>query len=339
MGDGGFGAGGVANGGVGGGGDGGFGGGGGGNSGSSLPGLGGYGAGNGTVNGSGLKGGGGAGMGGAVFNHAGTLTIDNCTFLSNTATGGTGGNAGQGLGGAIFARNGSIDLATTSTFSSNSATSNGQDMFIVGDGASVTLTGVVIPTAYLTSDQINGGQVSLPWEWNSPPVISVPSRQALDGSGSVVLSQANSNAIEITDADAGSDQFTVYLSLTAGSIEVVLASGVTVTGGANQTNFVVIDGTLTEINAALDGLIVTLAVGASGQLDIWVDDHGGGLGDTYRRITSATVLLGPDPNPGSGGDAGGDGGDEGCTTGTGRGYVWLTLLALFAIVAFRLRRA
>ncbi|MEG3845213.1 Ig-like domain-containing protein, partial [Microcoleus sp. herbarium14] len=47
--------------------------------------------------------GGGAGMGGAIFIRTGSLTLNNATFSTNTATGGTGGNPGQGLGGAIFA--------------------------------------------------------------------------------------------------------------------------------------------------------------------------------------------------------------------------------------------
>ncbi|MEG3976017.1 hypothetical protein QT970_15540, partial [Microcoleus sp. herbarium8] len=48
-------------------------------------------------------GGGGAGMGAAIFIRTGSLTLNNATFSSNTATGGTGLNAGQGKGGAIFA--------------------------------------------------------------------------------------------------------------------------------------------------------------------------------------------------------------------------------------------
>lgn len=331
MGTGGFGAGGGANGGPYGG-NGGFGGGGGSSGGAGgIASVSAYAGGNGQAAFP-YRGGGGAGMGGAVFNHAGALMIDGCTFSSNTATGGTGGNAGQGLGGAIFARNGSIDFTTPSVFSSNSANSSGPDGFFVGDGANVTLTGVVLPTVTMAIDQINSGQVIAPWEWNTPPVISMPPRQALDGSSSAVLSQANSNPVEITDADAGSFQFTVYLSMTAGSIEVVLASGVTVTAGANQTNFVVIQGTLTEVNAALDGLMVTLAIETSGELDIWVDDHGGWMGEDNRRITSASVLLGPDPNPTSGD---GDNDDESCSTGENTGLTWLALLGLVAVLGVR----
>lgn len=113
----------------GGGGNGGFGGGGGaGGYNSAGPlvgdlGVRGFGGGDGTAGGPAFGwSGGGAGMGGAVFNHTGTLTIINCTFTQNAATGGSSPDAttnGQGLGGALFNLNGSV-LIASSTLAGNS---------------------------------------------------------------------------------------------------------------------------------------------------------------------------------------------------------------------------
>jgi hypothetical protein len=78
--------------------------------------------------------GGGAGMGGAVFNHIGTLTIVNCTFTQNTATGGTSPDIttnGQGLGGALFNLNGGM-LIVSSTLAGNSASGG-----LTNDGGNV----------------------------------------------------------------------------------------------------------------------------------------------------------------------------------------------------------
>ena len=61
-------------------------------------GLGGFGAGNGGVG----VGGGGAGLGGAIFVKSGTLTLDNTTFIHNSAIAGTGIHPGLGKGGALF---------------------------------------------------------------------------------------------------------------------------------------------------------------------------------------------------------------------------------------------
>ncbi|MEG5206488.1 DUF4347 domain-containing protein, partial [Microcoleus sp. AT13-A6] len=86
------------------GGYGGYGGGAGGVGNSGNSGKGGFGGGNG---GGGTGGGGGAGLGGAIFIRTGSLTLNNATFSTNTATGGSGnsgfGGGGLGFGGAIFA--------------------------------------------------------------------------------------------------------------------------------------------------------------------------------------------------------------------------------------------
>ncbi|HWB13080.1 MAG TPA: DUF4214 domain-containing protein [Pirellulales bacterium] len=88
-------------------------------------------------------GGGGAGMGGAVFNEAGTVTVTNCTFYGNSATGGasggSGASAGQGLGGAVFNHNGTLTVLSA-TFSGNSAGNNAGGVYNLADGATATLT-------------------------------------------------------------------------------------------------------------------------------------------------------------------------------------------------------
>jgi hypothetical protein len=121
------------------GGAGGFGGGGGGGSRGPIgtagsAGLAGFGGGNGNAsNQNGGRGGGGAGMGGAVFVRAGYLTCLDCTFASNTATGGAGGSPGfsavgqpgMGLGGAIFVMAGAFAAQQNSTYTGNTAANDG----------------------------------------------------------------------------------------------------------------------------------------------------------------------------------------------------------------------
>ena len=74
-------------------------------------------------------GGGGAGLGGAIFINAGTLTLQNCTFTNNAATGGLKGTSvgesfaatnGQGKGGAIFSNTATIAIQNVS-YSNNTA--------------------------------------------------------------------------------------------------------------------------------------------------------------------------------------------------------------------------
>lgn len=125
-----------------GGGEGGFGGGGGGGGGRTGGGSGGSGGDGGSFAGKGGNaqssggggGGGGAGLGGAIFAYQGALTLDNVTFLRNTATRGNGGSgsssgsAGQGKGGAVFANAGVTVIFNDLTFGTdgdaNSASSH-----------------------------------------------------------------------------------------------------------------------------------------------------------------------------------------------------------------------
>ncbi len=164
------------------GGMGGFGGGGGGGGGYSFTSGSGSAFGGGTSGASGLGaggagGGGGAGLGGAVFNNAGSVTVTNSTFTSDTAQGGTGGSAlgsgnsgaaGTGIGGAIFSLNGSLTLFD-STISGNTAASGGRGVYVLGYSGA-TATAVIDNTIIGQSDTsvsdfvaatINGGSTNL----------------------------------------------------------------------------------------------------------------------------------------------------------------------------------
>ncbi|CAG0977989.1 hypothetical protein PLCT2_01738 [Planctomycetaceae bacterium] len=142
----------------GGGGNGGFGGGGGaGHHNTFGPGTGdigfrGFGGGDGTSGGPAFGwGGGGAGMGGALFNHTGTLTIINCTFTQNSATGGSSPDIstnGQGMGGALFNLNGGV-LMVSSTLAGNSA--SGGNLNYGGNVYSLALHGKGVQDAPGTS--------------------------------------------------------------------------------------------------------------------------------------------------------------------------------------------
>ena len=135
---------------------GGFGGGGGGGIGSLVGGSflvgapSAYGGGSGDAGGV-RHGGGGAGMGGALFNHAGVLLVLNCTFSSNSTTGGTGANPGQALGDNLFARNGITYILNGS---------GGGTVHIVGDADLAHFRDVNGTfTASTTSAVINGGSI------------------------------------------------------------------------------------------------------------------------------------------------------------------------------------
>ncbi|MCA8945785.1 MAG: cadherin-like domain-containing protein [Planctomycetes bacterium] len=405
----------------------GFGGGAGDRTGGAQTGLAGYGGG-----GLGVGNGGGAGMGGAIFNHGGDVTITGCTFSGNQAIGGNASvpvaaRFGQGLGGALFSRNGTVSIDATSTVSSNSATTDGDDFFVVGDGATATLTIQAVVPFNAASDAINGGaaNVSTPAlddsystgedillnvgaaigvlandpivstfpsatvqtgtvatsaggtatlnsdgsftyspllnyvgtdsftysvfdgasqiagatvvidvinPSNDGPSITAPQYQQPDAAGLVVFSAANSNLISIADIDAGTSPIQVILTVVNGTLQLATTTGLTVVFGADGSSFIVFTGTLTNVNAALNGLMLTLPVGETGTLSILVDDLGN-TGTGGPLTASANVTLAAKPSSDGGDD------DETCSSGTGTGFAWLALLGLVGVLAVRLRRA
>src|SRR5262249_20788629 len=94
------------------------------------------------------------------------------------------------------------------------------------------------------------------------PVNAVPGTQRLIkntplkfSSGQFNQSQPNEyNGISVADPDGFATQEQVALTATHGVLNLSTTSGLTITSGANGTSAVTIKATLTNLNAALDGL-------------------------------------------------------------------------------------
>lgn len=153
------------------GGAGGFGGGGGGSGdGNPIGGAGGSfaGAGGTTTGPYGGGGGGGAGLGGAIFVRAGALSLANCAFESNIATGGAGGTSydigqygapGQGKGGAIFVHEDATVTYANLTFGTDGQANSASD---AGDSDTDNdnVYGVMTEAIDTPSTQAGGVQVT-----------------------------------------------------------------------------------------------------------------------------------------------------------------------------------
>ncbi len=110
-----------------------------------------------------------------------------------------------------------------------------------------------------------------------PPVNTVPGTQRLIKNTPLLFSSGQFNptivneynAISIADPDGFLTQEQVTLTATHGTLTLASGSGVTITGGANNSASVTFKGTLTQLNTALDGLVFTptsdfTGTGASG---------------------------------------------------------------------------
>lgn len=135
---------------------------------------------------------------------------------------------------------------------------------------------------------------------NDAPQNSVPGPQTTLEDAALVLSPSNGNAISVADVDAGPGSIGVSLSVTNGALTLGTTAGLTFTAGANGTATMTFDGTISAINAALNGLTFTPAANYNGSaaLTITSDDKGktgsgGVLTDTDTVAITVTAVNDP----------------------------------------------
>ena len=127
---------------------------------------------------------------------------------------------------------------------------------------------------------------------NDAPVNIVPGEQTTTSGDIIVFSAANGNALSVSDADAGSGTIRIRLSADHGTLTFSSTTGVTVIG--NGTGVVKLIGTLSAINAALDGLTYQGEAGYVGADALTIttndlDNSGGGGPLTDTDSVAITV--------------------------------------------------
>jgi outer membrane lipoprotein-sorting protein len=86
------------------------------------------------------------------------------------------------------------------------------------------------------------------------PVNTVPPAQTTNENTPLVFSGGSGNPISISDLAVGNNPIQVALSVSNGTLALNGTAGLTITAGANGTASVTVQGTVTALDAALDGL-------------------------------------------------------------------------------------
>ena len=128
---------------------------------------------------------------------------------------------------------------------------------------------------------------------NIAPVNAVPAAQSTNEDTTLTFSSGNSNAISISDADAGTNSVQVALTATNGIVTLSGTTGLTVTNGANGTSTVTVTGTIAAINTALNGLtfLPTSNYNGAASLQIVTDDLGNTGSGGARTDTDSIVIT------------------------------------------------
>jgi hypothetical protein len=130
---------------------------------------------------------------------------------------------------------------------------------------------------------------------NDTPTVTAPTAIAITEDTPLVFSTLNNNAITISDVDAGSNP--VQVSLTATNGTVTLSSTTELTGlTGNGSSSLSFSGTLTDINAALQGLTFATTANfyGTGAIAINVNDQGHTSGAAQSGNGSINITITPD---------------------------------------------
>ncbi|HBY80779.1 MAG TPA: hypothetical protein DEG47_28065, partial [Cyanobacteria bacterium UBA11148] len=128
---------------------------------------------------------------------------------------------------------------------------------------------------------------------NKAPVNTVPGSQTVTEGQPLVFSAANSNAISISDVDAGSNPVQVTLTATNGILSLSGTTGLTfTTGDGTADSTLTFTGTLTNINNALNGMSFTSLDGGPAGITLTTNDQGNtGSGGAKTDSDNVNITL------------------------------------------------
>lgn len=130
---------------------------------------------------------------------------------------------------------------------------------------------------------------------NDAPVINGPPAGLTDQNRPLIFSAANASQISISDVDAGNDPISVTLTATEGTLTLASTTGLTLTlGDGTDDVTIAFGGTITAINAALNGMTFKPNTGFSGTatLQVVANDNGhNGAGGAQSSSRTFDILV------------------------------------------------
>ncbi|PWD59426.1 hypothetical protein DF209_12200, partial [Pectobacterium polaris] len=133
---------------------------------------------------------------------------------------------------------------------------------------------------------------------NDAPVNGVPVAQAVQQDGSLVFNTANGNLISVSDVDIGGNTMEVTLTASNGLLTLSPFSGLifSVGSGADDSTMT-FQGSLTNINNALNGLTFTPTSGYNGSASIQIVSNDlGSSGSGGAQTDTDTIAITVNPN-------------------------------------------
>ena len=207
---------------------------------------------------------------------------------------------------------GAVNLGSFPLFTSGTYEATGGERFfiLVNDGSDaitgtfqglaqddvVAINGFDYKISYTgdsgTSAVTGGNDVVLYNDANAAPVVTVPGAQSTAEDTAKVFSTGNGNAVSVTDADAGSADIRVQLSVDSSATINIPTPGSLITAGANDSASVTLTGTASAITTAMNGMSVTPATESTATVTLTVAANDlGNTGTGGEKTDSDTVAI------------------------------------------------
>jgi len=127
---------------------------------------------------------------------------------------------------------------------------------------------------------------------NDAPINTAPLTQTIDEDQNITFVASGPNAITVADVDAANANIKLSLSVDQGTLTLSTLSGLTIDSGSNASSAVAVIGTLSKINAALDGLVYAPPANYHANATITViSDDLGNIGAGGHLTDSDTILI------------------------------------------------
>jgi hypothetical protein len=201
---------------------------------------------------------------GAAMNSDGSFVI---TWSSNAQDG-----SGWGVYAQQYQSNGSTLGAEMQVNTTTSGDQNYSSVASLGNG-----NFAVVWSGYSAADD-QGVYFQQYAPADQAPSLTVPAGQSVNDTSALTLSSGNGNQITVADSDSGGNAEQVTLTVNSGTLTLSGTSGLTFTSGSNGSASMTMQGTLANLDAALDGLTYTppanLTDNASATLSVTINDLG-----------------------------------------------------------------
>jgi hypothetical protein len=142
-----------------------------------------------------------------------------------------------------------------------------------------------------TSDEAQGTPETVPITVIAIPIITAPTTASVNENTSLVFSSANGNTIDVSDSQAGTSSEQLTLSVTHGKLTLATTKGLTFSSGSNGSASMTLKGTLTNLNAALNGLEFTPTTGYSGSASLAISYKD--LSNSQTASAAVTIAVNP----------------------------------------------